>query len=68
MSARGKFYDFEGIPAMVTLHPSYLLHREKDGPEIANAEKRKVWEDMLQVMERAGLPVSDKQRRFFLPR
>lgn len=68
MSARGRFYEFEGIPAMVTLHPSYLLHREKDGPEIGNAEKRKVWEDMLQVMERAEFPVSDKQRRFFLPK
>jgi DNA polymerase len=68
MSARGRFYEFEGIPAMVTLHPSYLLHREKDGPDIANAEKRKVWEDMLQVMERADLSISDKQRRFFLPR
>ncbi|MES2709193.1 MAG: uracil-DNA glycosylase [Verrucomicrobiota bacterium] len=68
MSARGKFYEFEGIPVMVTLHPSYLLRREQDGPEAANAEKRKVWEDMLQVMERAGMPVSDKQRRFFLPR
>lgn len=68
MSARGRFYDFEGIPAMVTLHPSYLLHREKDGPEVGNAEKRKVWEDMLQVMERAEFPVSEKQRRFFLPK
>ncbi|MDB6134311.1 MAG: uracil-dna glycosylase-like [Verrucomicrobiales bacterium] len=68
MSARGKFYDFEGIPAMVTLHPSYLLRCEQGGPEAANAEKRKVWEDMMQVMERAGMPVSEKQRRFFLPK
>lgn len=68
MSARGKFYDFEGIPTMVTLHPSYLLRCEQNGPEAANAEKRKVWEDMMQVMEKAGMPVSEKQRRFFLPK
>jgi hypothetical protein len=24
-----------------------------------------VWEDMLQVMERLGLPISEKQRGFF---
>jgi len=27
-----------------------------------------VWEDMLAVMERSGLPISDKQRGFFLPK
>lgn len=68
MSARGRFYDFEGIPVMATLHPSYLLRKEQEGPEIANGEKRKLWEDMLKVMEAAGLPISDKQRRFFLPK
>ncbi len=35
---------------------------------VANAEKRKHWEDMFQVMEILSMPVSDKQRRFFLPR
>ena len=68
MKARGKFYQFEGIPVMATLHPSYLLRKEQEGPEVANAEKRKLWEDMLMVMERAGLPVTDKQRAFFLPK
>jgi hypothetical protein len=28
-------------------------------------EKRKVWEDMLQVLERLDKPISEKQRRFF---
>jgi DNA polymerase len=30
------------------------------------AEKRKVWEDMLAVMEKLGLPISEKQRNYFL--
>jgi DNA polymerase len=45
---------------MPTYHPAYLLHR----PMLS--EKRKVWEDMLQVMERLGLPISKKQRGHFL--
>ena len=28
-------------------------------------EKRKVWEDMLQVMEKLGMPISEKQRNYF---
>ncbi len=61
---RGKFQDFRGIPVMVTYHPSYLLRREQeDGGGLA--EKRLVWEDMMQVMEMAGLAVSAKQRAYF---
>jgi DNA polymerase len=56
---RGKWVDFQGIPVMPTFHPSYLLR-----PENA-AEKRRVWEDMLAVMERVGLPISEKQRGYF---
>ena len=68
MNARGKFYEFEGIPVMATLHPSYLLRKEQEGPQVATAEKRKFWEDMMMVMERAGMPITDKQRAFFLPK
>ncbi|MGO8763919.1 MAG: uracil-DNA glycosylase [Limisphaerales bacterium] len=57
---RGQFQVFRGIPVMPTFHPSYLLHNQ------ANTEKRKVWEDMMQVLEKLGLPVTDKQRGFFL--
>ena len=57
---RGTWHEYRGIPLMPTFHPSYLLHKQD------LREKRKVWEDMLQVMERLGLPISDKQRRFFL--
>lgn len=61
-SMRGRFHDLDGIPVRVTYHPSYLLR--SDSPR----EKRKVWEDMLAVMERVGMPVSDKQRGYFLPK
>jgi len=57
--ARGRWRDFEGIPLMPTFHPSYLIHNS------SLAERRKVWEDLLQVMEKLGLPVSPKQRSFF---
>ena len=57
---RGKFVDFRGIPLMPTFHPSYLLHNP------TNETKRKVWEDLLQVMEKLQMPISAKQRGFFL--
>jgi len=44
---------------MVTYHPSYLLHNP------SKSSKRKVWEDMLKVMEKLELPISEKQRSFF---
>jgi DNA polymerase len=56
---RGRFQTFRGIPLMPTFHPSYLLHNQ------AITEKRKVWEDMLQVLEKLGAPISDKQRAYF---
>ena len=37
-----------------------LLHNQ------AMSEKRKVWEDMLQVMEKLGMQISEKQRNYFL--
>lgn len=52
---------FSGIPIVVTHHPSYLL-RTSD-----LAERRLVWEDMLRAMELAGLPVTAKQKAYFLP-
>ncbi len=57
--ARGRWRTFDGIPLMPTFHPSYLLHNE------SLTERRKVWEDLLQVMEKLGLPISAKQRAFF---
>jgi DNA polymerase len=57
---RGKFLDYRGIPVMPTYHPSYLLRNQ------VISEKRKVWEDLLQVMEKLALPISERQRNFFL--
>jgi DNA polymerase len=59
-SLRGKFLEFRQTPLMPTYHPSYLLRNQ------SNTEKRKVWEDLLKVMERLEMPVSEKQRGFFL--
>lgn len=59
---RSRWHDLQGIPVMPTFHPSYLIRNQ------SNAEKRKVWEDLLQVMERLGLDISEKQRGFFKPR
>jgi hypothetical protein len=30
------------------------------------SEKRKVWEDMLAVMEKLEMPISEKPRNYFL--
>ena len=62
-SMRGSWHEFGGIPLRVTYHPSYLLRSQSD-----LSTKRQVWEDMLAVMERLGMPVSEKQRGFFLPK
>ena len=55
-------WNFRGIPVVVTHHPSYLLRTSDLG------ERRRLWEEMLHVMELAGLPINDKQRGYFLPK
>ena len=57
---RGTWKTYRSIPLMPTYHPAYLLRNQ------AMSEKRKVWEDMLAVMEKLGMPVSQKQRNYFL--
>jgi uracil-DNA glycosylase len=59
---RGRWHLFGDIPVMATFHPSYLLRNQ------SLSEKRKVWEDMLQVLERLGSPINERQRNFFLPK
>ena len=39
----------------------YYLLREN-----INNVKRQVWKDMLQVLERLSIPISEKQRGYFL--
>ena len=57
---RGNWQTYRGTPLMPTFHPSYLLRNQ------AMSEKRKVWEDILKVMEKLEMPISEKQRNFFL--
>ncbi len=59
---RGKWNQFGSTPTMVTYHPSYILRNQ------SNRSKRMIWDDLLQVMERVELPISEKQRGFFLAR
>jgi len=59
-SLRGKFLEYRSTPLMPTYHPSYLLRNQ------SNTEKRKVWEDLLKVMDRLEMPITDKQHGFFL--
>lgn len=61
-SVRGTWASFDDIPVMITFHPSYLLRND------TLKTKRLAWEDMLQVMDRCGLQISEKQRGFFLPK
>jgi DNA polymerase len=57
---RGQWQTYRGIPLMPTYHPAYLLRNQ------APAEKRKVWEDMMAVMRRLQMPISQKQQSYFL--
>ncbi len=57
---RGRWHSYNGTPLMITYHPAYLLRNQ------APSEKRKVWEDMLQVLERLERPITERQRNYFL--
>ena len=57
---RGNWQTYRGTPLMPTYHPAYLLRNQ------AMSEKRRVWEDMLAAMEKLGMPISEKQRNYFL--
>jgi DNA polymerase len=59
---RGTWKEFHGIPLMPTFHPSFLLR--PTGEQMAN--KRRVWEDMMAVLEHLGREITAKQRGFFL--
>jgi uracil-DNA glycosylase len=57
---RGRWHSYNGTPLMITYHPAYLLRNQSP------SEKRKVWEDMLEVLDRLGRPISERQRNYFL--
>ena len=56
---RGRWHSYKETPLMITYHPSYLLRNQ------APTERRKVWEDMIQVLEKIERPISERQRKFF---
>jgi len=60
--SRGTWQTYRDIPLMPTFHPAYLLRNQ------SLTEKRKIWEDMLAVMEKLNLAISKEQRGFFLSR
>jgi DNA polymerase len=59
-SSRSLWRDFEGVPVMTTFHAAHLIRNS------AISERRKVWEDLMLVMEKIGIPISERQRGFFL--
>ena len=60
--ARGNWYKYNDTDLMITYHPSFLI-------KYASKQiKRYVWEDMMAVMERVGIPISQKQRGYFMPK
>jgi len=58
---RGTWQTFEKIPLVFTFQPSYLLFND------TMKTKRMAWEDMLKAMDKVGMPISEKQQRFFRP-
>ncbi len=56
---RGAYRDWHGASLITTCHPSYLLRNP------AMAEKRRFWEDLMLVMEKLGMEISERQRGFF---
>jgi len=58
-SLRGQWHEWNGIALRTSDAPSFLL-------TAAHSKKRKFWEDMLAAMEKLSLPISEKQRGYFL--
>lgn len=65
-AARGTWHSYADTPLRASYHPSYLLRQEGLTSAGARKIKRDAWEDMLAVMERADVPISEKQKNFFL--
>ncbi len=64
-AARGAWHSYADTPLRATYHPSYLLRQEGLTSPTAKKIKRDAWEDLLAVMERADVPISEKQRGYF---
>lgn len=56
---RSGSHSYKGIPVLPTYHPSYLLQAGE------TEDKRRLWLDMLKVMEMLSMPISEKQQGYF---
>jgi DNA polymerase len=56
---RGHWLLYRKIPLMPTYHPAYVLRA------YTLSNRRLVWEDMLQVLERLGRDITPKMRNYF---
>jgi uracil-DNA glycosylase family 4 len=56
---RGTWRSYHDTSLMITYHPSYLLRNQSP------VEKRKVWEDMMAVLEKLDRPITERQRNYF---
>lgn len=65
-AARGAWHTYADTPLRASYHPSYLLRQEGLTSPAAKKIKRDAWEDLLTVMERAKIPISEKQRNYFI--
>ena len=65
-AARGTWHTYADTPLRASYHPSYLLRQESLTSPAAKKIKRDAWEDLLAVMERTKIPISEKQRNYFL--
>ncbi len=64
-AARGAWHTYADTPLRASYHPAYLLRQEGLTSAGAKKIKRDAWEDLLAVMERVGMPISEKQRNYF---
>lgn len=64
-AARGAWHTYADTPLRASYHPSYLLRQEGLTSAAAKKIKRDAWEDLLAVMERVEMPISEKQRNYF---
>jgi len=56
---RGHWLLYRQTPLMPTYHPAYVLRA------YTLQNRRAVWEDMLQALERLGRPITPKMRNYF---
>ncbi|MBM3888997.1 MAG: uracil-DNA glycosylase [Verrucomicrobia bacterium] len=56
---RGRWLLYRGVPLMPTYHPAYVLRA------YTLENRRAIWEDMLQVLEKLGRPITPKMRNYF---